>query len=53
MGGICFMVDGKMTVCASQDRLMVRWDPAGYEAALNRPGVAPMDFTGRPMKRFG
>lgn len=52
MGGLCFMVDEKMCVGVSEDRLMVRLDPADYEAALARPGAEPMDFTGRPMKGF-
>ena len=52
MGGLCFMVDDKMCVGISEDRLMVRLDPADYETALERPGAEPMDFTGRPMKGF-
>ena len=31
---------------------MARIDPALYETILARPGVRPMDFTGRPMKGF-
>lgn len=52
MGGLCFMVDGKMCVGIDKDRLMARIDPAGYEAALGRRGCLPMDFTGRPMRSF-
>ena len=52
MGGLCYMVDEKMCVGVSQDRLMVRLDPDNYEEALNRPGAEPMDFTGRPMRGF-
>lgn len=52
MGGLCFMVEGKMCLGVDSDRLMVRLDPAVYEAALQRPGCRPMDFTGRPMKGF-
>ena len=52
MGGLCFMVEGKMCVGATKDRLMVRLDPAVEAAALARPGCRPMDFTGRPMKGF-
>jgi len=52
MGGLCFMVGGKMCVGIAGDRLMVRLDPAMYEAALTRPGCVPMDFTGRPMRGF-
>ena len=50
MGGLCFMVDDKMCVGISGDRLMARIDPAGYAAALGLPGATPMDFTGRPMR---
>ena len=52
MGGLCFMVGGKMCVGITGDRLMVRLDPETYEAALTRPGCLPMDFTGRPMRGF-
>lgn len=52
MGGLCFMVDGKMCVGVARERLMVRIDPDVYEAALDRPGCVPMDFTGRPMRGF-
>ena len=52
MGGLCFMVDDKMCVGISGDRLMARIDPAGYAAALGLPGATPMDFTGRPMRGF-
>jgi hypothetical protein len=52
MGGLCFMVDGKMCVGIAGDRLMVRLDPADYDTALSRQGCVPMDFTGRPMRGF-
>jgi TfoX/Sxy family transcriptional regulator of competence genes len=52
MGGLCFMVDGKMCVGISGDRLMVRLDPDEYDKALGRKGCMPMDFTGRPMRGF-
>lgn len=52
MGGLCFMVDGKMCLGVESNRLMVRLDPAVYQSALRRVGCAPMDFTGRPMKGF-
>jgi len=52
MGGLCFMVDGKMCVGVEKTRLMVRLDPAIEAAALSRPGCQPMDFTGRPMKGY-
>lgn len=52
MGGLCLMVDEKMCVGVSEDRLMVRLDPADCAAALDKTGAEPMDFTGRPMKGF-
>ena len=52
MGGLCFLVDDKMLVGVTKDRLMVRLDPAGETAALRKPGCVPMDFTGRPMRGF-
>jgi hypothetical protein len=52
MGGLCFMVDGKMCVGVEKTRLMARIDPDAYEVALGRKGCVPMDFTGRPMRGF-
>jgi hypothetical protein len=52
MGGLCFMVDGKMCIGVEKERLMVRLDPDIYDDALGRRGCAPMDFTGRPMRGF-
>ena len=52
MGGLCFMVDGKMCVGIVKDRLMARIGPDNYAAALGRSGCIPMDFTGRPMLGF-
>lgn len=52
MGGLCFMVDDKMCLGVSEDRLMVRLDSTDVVKLVDRPGAAPMDFTGRPMKGF-
>jgi hypothetical protein len=52
MGGLCFMVGGKMCVGIAGERLMVRLDPNEYDKALRRKGCVPMDFTGRPMRGF-
>ena len=52
MGGLCFLVNGKMCVGVEKTRLMARIDPAAYDAALQRKGCVPMDFTGRPMRGF-
>ena len=48
-GGLAFMVDGHMACGIAGDDLMLRLGPEGAEAALKRPHVRPMDFTGRPM----
>jgi TfoX/Sxy family transcriptional regulator of competence genes len=52
MGGLCFMVCGKMCVGVEKNRLMARLDPDEYESALQRKGCVAMDFTGRPMRGF-
>lgn len=52
MGGLCFLVDGKMCVGVERNRLMARIDPDIYDSALKRKGCVPMDFTGRPMRGF-
>jgi TfoX/Sxy family transcriptional regulator of competence genes len=52
MGGLTFMVNGKMCVGIVREDLMARIDPAAYEAALIRKGCREMDFTGKPMKGF-
>ena len=52
MGGLCFMVDGKMCVGVEKNQLMARIGPDAYDAALTRKGCRPMDFTGRPMRGF-
>lgn len=52
MGGLCYLVRGKMCVGVTKDRLMVRLDPALETQALTQPGCQPMDFTGRPMKGY-
>lgn len=52
MGGLTFMVKGKMCVGVEKTRLMVRLDPEQYDRALQRKGCVPMDFTGRPMRGF-
>jgi TfoX/Sxy family transcriptional regulator of competence genes len=52
MGGLCFKVDGKMCLGVTEQRLMVRLDPAVEADVLRQPGCKPMDFTGRPMKGY-
>jgi TfoX/Sxy family transcriptional regulator of competence genes len=51
-GGLAFLRDGRMFCGIAKYDLMVRVGPEGYEAALEKPHVRPMDFTGRPMKGY-
>jgi TfoX N-terminal domain len=51
-GGLAFMVGGHMACGVLGDDLVLRLGPEGADAALDRPGVRPMDFTGRPMKSY-
>ena len=48
-GGLCFMLHGNMCAGVVGDRLMLRLGDEQAAAALSRPHVAVMDFTGRPM----
>ena len=52
MGGLTFMVNGKMCVGVSKDDLMVRLDPTAYDTALKKKGCREMNFTGKPMNGF-
>ncbi len=51
-GGLTFLSRGYMFVGILGDVLMARVGPEGYEEALARPRVRPMDFTGKPMKGY-
>ena len=48
-GGLAFMLEGHMLCGVVGDELMLRLGGVAAEAALVRPHVRPMDFTGRPM----
>ena len=52
MGGLTFMVNGKMCVGILKDDLMARIDPSVYALALRKKGCREMNFTGKPMKGF-
>jgi TfoX/Sxy family transcriptional regulator of competence genes len=52
MGGVCFLVDGKMAAGVVKNKLMARIDPDVYDQALARKGCTEMDFTRKPMKGF-
>jgi len=49
-GGLAFMINGHMAFGVMKDSLMLRLDPDEATEALGQPHVAPMDFTGRPMR---
>ncbi len=49
MGGLTFMVNGKMCIGIVKNDLMARIDPDKYEDALKMDGCKEMKFTGRPM----
>jgi TfoX/Sxy family transcriptional regulator of competence genes len=51
-GGLAFMAGGKMFCGILGEDLMARVGPDGYEDALERPHVRPMDFTGRPLRGY-
>jgi TfoX/Sxy family transcriptional regulator of competence genes len=52
MGGLTFMVNDKMCVGILKDDLMVRIDPDLMGTELEKPGVKPLEFTGRVSKGF-
>lgn len=52
MGGLTFMVNGKMCVGILKDELMCRIHPDVYGASLQKPGCHTMDFSGNIMKGF-
>lgn len=52
MGGLTFMVNGKMCVGIIKDEMMCRIDPTLHETAVEKTGCRTMDFTGRPMKGY-
>ena len=51
-GGLAFMLNGHMFCGVIQDSLMARVGPDNYGAALAKPHVREMDFTGRSMKGY-
>ena len=45
-----FLVNGNFACGALADRLIVRLPVADYQAALQQPGVAEFDLTGKPSR---
>jgi TfoX/Sxy family transcriptional regulator of competence genes len=52
MGGLTFMVNGKMCVGIIKDELMCRIDPNEQDNAMEKIGCRIMDFTAKPMKGY-
>jgi hypothetical protein len=52
VGGLSFLLDGKMCCGVTGDALMVRVGAAARERALAEPHVRPMEFAGRPLAGF-
>ncbi len=52
MGGLAFMVDGRMVCGIFGDELLARVGAEGHDEAITRPHVRVMDFAGREMRGF-
>lgn len=51
-GGLAFLLDGRMFVGISGQRLMARVGTQHYRDALALPHVHEMDFTGKPLQGY-
>jgi TfoX/Sxy family transcriptional regulator of competence genes len=51
-GGVCFMINGKMCLCARNQEIMCRLDPESYQDSLERNGTRQMIHNGRVMKGY-
>jgi TfoX/Sxy family transcriptional regulator of competence genes len=49
-GGLAFLLHGHMACGIVGEKLMLRLGEQGAAAALEEEHVAPMDFTGKPIK---
>lgn len=52
MGGLCFMVDGKMCVGINNEDLMCRIGKENHADALTKLGCKEMTFTGRSLSGY-
>lgn len=50
--GLCFMVNGKMCLCASGDEMLCRIGPDIFEASLEKNGCRGMIRNGKPLRGF-
>jgi len=51
-GGLAFLLEGKMFCGVLGEELLARVGPGGHDAAMARPHVRIMDFSGRPMRGY-
>jgi len=51
-GGLCFMINDKMSMGVMKDKLMVRVGPDRTDEMLEQEGCRPIDFTGKAMKGY-
>jgi TfoX/Sxy family transcriptional regulator of competence genes len=49
-GGLTFMVAGQMCCGVLKNDLVIRIEPAEFDALVAQPQVRPFDFSGRPMQ---
>jgi TfoX/Sxy family transcriptional regulator of competence genes len=49
-GGLSFMVAGQMCCGVLKNDLVVRIEPADFDALIAQPHVRPFDFTGRSVQ---
>lgn len=52
LGGLAFLLGGRMCCGVLNDDLVVRVGPKRHAAALDRPHARSTDFTGRPLTGF-
>ena len=52
MGGLTFMVNGKMCVGIVKEDLMVRLNPDLHDDMVQKQGARTMDFTAKPMRGY-
>jgi len=51
-GGITFMVEGKMCITVSNDRIMCRIDPSIHDEAIKRKSVRTVNMKGHDYKGY-
>jgi len=52
VGGIAFMVEGKMCITAGKDRIMCRIDPTIHDEAIETRGIQTVKMGGRDYKGY-